>query len=239
MYKIIHDIDEIDRFLDFLYKPLSDNEAYFISLSARNKYLTEQEREYYSLGRTEMYAKTIVYDKEDCIKKLYRFQCDDLGYTTRNGKTIPSKTMVCYANINPADMTKAYLNFTARVAKEYPNVKNIHNWLMIEIQKSRSKKYWLDIDIDSENWETLQEVLSHMLVNIPHMVIKTKSGCHMLVDMQKLKEENLGRQLHETAQRLTKELEVGEVVINKNEMVPIPGTYQANVPVTIYSVWRN
>jgi len=57
--QIIYDEDQVRQFHALL-KPLVKDEVYFLSMSARNKYLTQEERELYNLGRSEMMSRKIV-----------------------------------------------------------------------------------------------------------------------------------------------------------------------------------
>lgn len=51
MSKLIHNREEYNKFINIL-PDLKDDEVYFLSLSARNKYLTDAERTLFGLGRT-------------------------------------------------------------------------------------------------------------------------------------------------------------------------------------------
>ena len=60
---MIVDQEQYDAFIEWL-PELQHDETYFLSLSARNKYLTDEEREFYGLGRTEMFSRFVARDKE-------------------------------------------------------------------------------------------------------------------------------------------------------------------------------
>ena len=59
MFNLVHSVNEIEKFHSFLH-PLQIGEAYFVSMSARDKYLTPEERAHFSLGRSEMFGRKIV-----------------------------------------------------------------------------------------------------------------------------------------------------------------------------------
>ena len=69
---LINDVNIIKRFYEEVYEDLKLNEIHFISLAARNKYLTEEERSIYRLGNTQMLNKTIVrtYNFQKFISKV-------------------------------------------------------------------------------------------------------------------------------------------------------------------------
>ena len=100
---MIANLEIFDRFRNLL-TDLKNDEVYFISLSARNKYLTDEEREYYGLGRTEMFARTLIRDKYDMEYPMRKLK-SALGYKrTKNGYEIPEKCLVTYININPSSI---------------------------------------------------------------------------------------------------------------------------------------
>ncbi len=119
-HTFIHDIDELKFFYDNILPPLDKTDVYFISLSARNKYLTDEEKETLDLGRTEMFAKTIIRKREwdRFLRTIRKFECHVEGYTTKNGSPIPSKCIVMYININPSNTLQAIAGFK-KVLSEY------------------------------------------------------------------------------------------------------------------------
>ena len=66
-YKIVWSEEELKNFYDKVLarQPLLPNEVRYISLSVRNKYLTEDERANYCLGRSEMFAREFILRAED------------------------------------------------------------------------------------------------------------------------------------------------------------------------------
>ena len=56
---LIADVDELKWFYDNVLPNLKQAEVYFLSLSGRNKYLTDEEKQYYQLGRNEMFENQL------------------------------------------------------------------------------------------------------------------------------------------------------------------------------------
>jgi len=241
-YKLIYDEQEVRDFFNSCMPRLAENEVYFFSLSSRNKYLTQEERVEYDLGRTEMFAKSIV--KEDSanyfIKKIRRLECDTRGFTTRNGKEIPAKTLILYININPINTIKAYSQFVQKSIEELTNsnaesknyfFKNIESKLFSYLQQSIGTKSLIDIDFDID--KEVEIVLLHKFLkdldknDCKYYIIETKSGFHVLLDKSTLKHNfyltivNLNDQV----------IKGGEIVVNKNGMIPLPGTLQGGFEV--------
>lgn len=255
--KIISDEKELKWFFDNVMPPLKETEVYFLSLSARNKYLTEEEREFYALGRTEMFQKTLVREKDwdRFIRTIRKFECDERGYTTKNNKPIPSKTMVCYYNINPSDSFKALASFQ-EVVSEYNReaisllvsggkrenflnrLNKIDNNLLTAYQQATGTRHYIDFDFDLENKSEsyindMSEVLEEKGIN-KYFWIDTRSGYHLLVDKTQMK-FNPNDIIIRGVEMVSKKNmgEVGEIIYNKNSMIPLPGTYQGGHPVTV------
>jgi hypothetical protein len=252
MYELIYDEEQVLKFLRLL-KPLVNDESYFLSMSGRNKYLTEEERIAFDLGRTEMFARKLV--KRDLtgklspeqmfLRTLKSMQVSDGGYTTRTGKGMPMKCLVVYANINPVsgfkalrmfyEKTTAFLFDTCTNPNASDRINSLDTLLMNCYQKSRSEKYLIDIDFDIPNDDhgILENFCNELVkIGVVFNTIKTHSGFHVLLkrDTIKFNYTVLIKAAHEDAVKFYGKDHV-EVVINTNEMVPIPGTLQAGTKV--------
>lgn len=256
-YEIIYNENEIRKFHSEVLIPLKPLEVHFVSLSARNKYLTSEERKEFDLGRTEMFAKTVVREDnaDEYIKRIRRFECNVEGYTTRKGGPIPSKCLVCYANICNSSTTKALQKFQKLIA-EYTTeavtlsmqppkalesraqfidrMNKIDSNLLTFYQNSHSSKYWIDIDIDLDEKKESDAYLIRSALwrngykefNLMHL-IDTKSGYHLLIPKHILN----GNPSTTIALYLKEIFNAKEVVVNKNQMVPLPGTLQSDYEV--------
>jgi hypothetical protein len=258
-YKIIYDENQVREFYRILPR-LKPAEVYFLSMSARNKYLSEEERKVLNLGRTEMYAKTIIrHDSEDeFVKHIRRLECDVRGYTTRTGNPIPERCFVCYGNICPSDTIKTIKRFQDLLSeymseslnlslnsgdreKFLNRLNKIDNNLMSYYQQSHSSKIWFDLDIDLNNKDLIPSgkiILIRRLIQLSlesfklegFRMISTRSGFHVLILKNQIKFNP--KVLCDAITESVGENFIQEVVHNKNEMVPIPGTYQAGYPVS-------
>jgi len=242
---LIHDQQLFNSFTQNVLPPLQDGEVYFLSLSARNKYLAKEERERFKLDRTEMFSRTLCRGNWDyAMSKMTA----SLSYkTTKSGLPFPKKALVVYVNINPSSMASASLEFAKNVMnvssemlKSYrngktPNLKQLDKadrLLMNYIQKSKSVRYFLDIDVDAPV-ELAEEMSTALYIyGLDHYKIRTKGGMHFLIrrDILRLRKCPLHEIVNEY-NATAKELYGGEVIFNSNAMIPVPGTYQANFPV--------
>ena len=71
-YNFVHDFDEVNKFIDLLDEPKND-ECYVLSLSARKKYLNEEEQKYLKLKGKEMFLRQIVNLKSDYLRHIKRY----------------------------------------------------------------------------------------------------------------------------------------------------------------------
>jgi len=234
---------------------LGENEVYFLSLSARNKYLSTEERDYYSLGQTEMFSRQIAFDRDGIALALNRMKGDLESRRTRSGLEMPNRCLVVYINIHGMSTLKAYGAFVEEMNRHQtevihallnnnaPNLTaflRMNTRLMNHIQKATGTKEYLDVDIDApkELAESILERLQEPLVDlgIPHLVIKTHGGYHIMLkskELKKFKNFQLYKLISEY--NIEAEAEGGEVGFNSNAMVPLPGTYQAGHLVTYKS----
>lgn len=252
MDTLIHDRKEYLKFLEYL-PELENDEVYFLSLSARNKYLTDEERVEYDLGRTEMFSRQIAFDKDGIIHALNKMRADLDVRTTRNGSPMPEHCLVVYINVHPSSTLKAYRRFSEQMDRHYEEAflglrngseasdmwipfRRITTNLMNHIQKATSRKLLVDVDIDGddekESRQLVQEVNDFLSAHgCGRMVVKTQGGFHVLVPSKYLgKEVPLFQKLQELDKQTS-----GEVKFNGNAMVPLPGTKQAGKLVTIDS----
>jgi hypothetical protein len=191
---------------------LGDNELYFLSLSARNKYLNEQEREHFSLGRTEMFSRQIAMDRDGIALALNRMKGDLESKRTRNGREIPNRSLVVYMNIHAMSTLKAYGTFVEEMNRHQtetihallngntPNLTaflRMQTRLMNHIQKATGSKKFVDLDIDAPQMTAndIRNVISGKLRDngVKHLVIRSRGGYHIMVETVDLKASKLQR----------------------------------------------
>jgi len=241
-YKVIADFDEVKKMID-LFPELLPSEVFFLSLSARKKYLTESEREIYNVNRAEMFDRVIVREKsyEKFHKIMSRMETNVEGFTTKSGMSYPESCVVTYININPSSMLKANAEYMAKInhytfemtqallnGKRCDSIMKKFSKLDVElmncIQRCRGQKKFIDIDFDidkTKEFEVLENFINFMKENdITYHVIETKSGYHVLMERSTIN-CNFYKKVAELH-----ELVNDEVIVNKNEMIPCPGTLQ-------------
>ena len=241
MANLIVDERQFNSFVYDVLPDLADGEVYFVSLSARNKYLTEEERQCYLLGRTEMFLRTIVRSKDQFRHKMRELGASLDGRRTKSGYCFPEKAIVVYVNINPSNMVKASTELaktlvgmqndllTGMLNDKQPSMNGflrLDRLAMDSIQKATGRRVFLDIDLDSTNVDDVR-LLQNSLGDLPFHVVQTHGGYHFLVYREHLNNSNV--KLHEVVKQLDNQLKpLGkECVFNGNGMIPLPGTLQA------------
>ena len=257
MINLIYDEEELKRFISLLPDKSSEDEAYFISLSARNKYLTDEERKIYELGRTEMLAQNIVSNKESLMRHYKRFCCMEGGYTTKNGKSIPDKTLVCYTNLFTSSGIKALQEFNEAnnniifemaiagsngndITGSLKAISKSNKRLIDCYQRNKGTSKWIDVDFDIPKDSDFLNVFRTEMLNkckeLEYFIIETKSGYHFCFNRKTVK-FNYTELVYNLNDELSESGCGGEIVINKNLMVPTAGTLQGGFPVRIIEIW--
>ena len=251
MYNLIYSEEEMHKFWSLLH-PLQAGEAYFVSMSARDKYLTAQEQIDFSIGRAEMFSRKIIktYDFADYLRVIRTLEVNEGGYTTRNGKNIPEKCTIVYANINASSGIKSLKEFNQRTNDlmietitnhdALKHFASLDSMLMNCYQRQTGTKHLLDIDFDikkNADGKTLLGIFISELQknNVTYKVIETHGGYHVLLVKSTLKfnYHTILKDLDNKAKALFGK---AEIVHNTNNMVPLPGTRQAEFDVKFINI---
>jgi hypothetical protein len=262
-YKFVGDIEELKFFWMYGLRSLEPKECYFLSTSARNKRLNEDERKFYLVGRSEMFCKEIIPEDtyERFLRGIRRCETNKLAYLTKANLSYPSKVLVLYINISPIDayfamkeqmkylmsvqseLTDSILkNSVAGIDSGFKNIRHSHTTGQSVFARSFSDPIWVDIDADVENYKTeagyksIDKVKSFLYEEIGKgnfMQIQTVGGWHWLIRKDILK--NIGKKYKESPIKVIIDfmlesfkdcMTINEIVQNKNEMIPCPGTFQ-------------
>lgn len=157
-------------------------------------------------------------------------------------------------------------NLINQIKSANNQIKSVQNYLLKTFQDPKNGiKNWFDIDCDIDEeadylerttqidrLSTLKKLLEKTLnTTIPPYVIKTRGGCHVLVNNKSIREHNsnlaktyAGKELGEKAMSAPKILDIvsnffkdaktKEIKINQNAGVPTPGTIQGEFKVRMY-----
>lgn len=211
----------------------NSGEVYFLTLAARNKYLTKEEQQHYGFTGTKMFGNTVVYPT-DSWESSFRKLFSNLEWKrTVTGMEFPEKSVVAYIGINPSSLLKAYADFTARLndamfkqieSGDKSFLNKIEHKLTSAIGRNISSKNFIDIDID------FKIPLDHKIFyemdknDIFYRIISTQGGYHLLIKSDSLRGSKF--RLHDHINNLKTEFPDYEIEFNSNGFVPVPGTMQ-------------
>ena len=218
-YKIINDEKQLIEFIDWL-PDLKPHETYYTCLFARAKY-----SEGLVLPSRQTQLKRFTSNKAYLLSKIKQLECA-LGSYTYKGLPIPQQALALYINPNPRDLEKATRNslikFAHLITKPYTGY-NPHTEVLSEIQTAHSRKVYMDFDFDGVEPLTVLGTLNEKnTINLDALhIIKTRGGCHVLVELNKIQSYFKNTWYQSIAQM--------EGVDNKgDELLPVPGCSQGN-----------
>lgn len=213
-YKIIADIEEVERFISSLPYNTED-EVYYLSLFARKKYAPDVLK---SKLTDRIQLARFTSKRDDIVRKIKKLEIP-LGSYVLKGVTVPQEALVLYINVNHRSVKKA----TKYLAKKCIDLLDSTGYsLEIEtlsaLQKSKSFTYRVDFDIDDDLSEKYIEDISNTLDENSYQILKTRGGFHLMVDPTKQSSKKW-------YQEIIKLLPVDKNHKSDN-MIPFPGTYQ-------------
>lgn len=220
-YQLIYSEELLKEFLSLLPEETED-EVYYISLFARKKYCPEL---IWSNDKTQL--RRLTSKKRDIIKKIKQLEVD-YGLYDLNGKIVPQESLVIYINPNPRSQIKATRILMKKLTDIIcDNAKgfNVHQEALSALQKSKSKGYFIDFDIDVKDKSTFDINIVYNYVNRESVtIVETRGGYHCLLKVAKIN----GEYKKSFYQNLSKFSDV-----EGDCFIPIPGTIQGGFEVKI------
>jgi hypothetical protein len=249
---LIHNHKELENFLKLIPNTKND-ELYLISLSARSKYLIDDERKKYQFSHDEMFGREFLYNLNiDTVEYILTKMYHTLQYRkTKTGEFYPPHATIVYFNLNPTSAINAYLSFQEKMNQEvklYINSLNKNNQINMhyerfkrgmdiyksELQKNITRNF-IDIDFDTKDFSYVERFIQYLKSkSCFYFVIETKSGFHVSIRKDSI---GKGNKFYMEIGKLHTELKrkdpTKEIVLNKNGMIPLPGTLQGGFEVKI------
>lgn len=188
-YDIIKDIQKLEEFVDWL-PELKENEKFYIALFFRKKYAP-------IIRVDKCQLKRVLATKERIISKIRQMECVSGSYTLldkRTGKDIPlpNEGLSIYISPNPRDLaeaTRESLIEFARLITRPDSKFNPHSEVLSMVQKSCSRKIFLDFDFDGVDFFELRDKINECINEDAYEVIQTRGGFHLLVHTDKVSNE--------------------------------------------------
>ena len=276
-YKFLGSEEELKWFYRHCVFEPKPNEVFCFALAARNKKLTEAERQEYKLGRAEMLNTNIVSLRQDeklTYRKwregVLRFEVNKKAITTKSGLSYPDKATVVYYYFHTSDEVKVLaegakyisdinqelINAAVKGSQEGVNMslKKL-KYAMVNVERMHARcpgtKKFVDFDMDIEPAYIDKFKYNVILNNLAdrldeyfgiknYFIIDTSGGFHILVKKEAIKGSpikftsdvckdvelevsNYDKVINESGYTVPV---IKEFNINKNNLIPLPGTFQ-------------
>lgn len=225
-YEIIKDIKLLEDFIVWL-PELQVNECFYLCLFARSKYAKNENgiNKFPHIKTDKAQLKRfLVSNKKLMINKIKQLEVAVGAYKTKDGDDIPQESLALYITPNPRNQYRALITcmkkFCDIIEAKSTNF-NIQQEAMSAIQKSNSRKIYLDFDFDDKPLEFLKQNISSALNTNAVKYLKTRSGYHVLVELDKIQEE-YKKTWYNKIMKLNPDL------TGDNQMIPVVGCTQGN-----------
>jgi hypothetical protein len=214
-YKIIADEAILIDFINWL-PELKNNECYYVTLFARNKYAKDSE-----LKSDKQQLKRLTSNKEFLFDKIKQMECE-IGSYKQKGLPIPQEALALYITLNPRNYEVAAresaIDLVRLITNEY-NGYNPHQVVLTNIQKACGTKKYFDIDFDNVEIDAVKSVIEESINNDSLTYLKTRGGFHLLIELDKIKNEYK----KSWYKNITS---IEGVDVRGDNLIPVPGCFQ-------------
>lgn len=179
-YQIISDKEKLLAFIDWL-PELKANEKFYCCLFARKKYCADEIK---SNDKTQL--KRFLSNKTRLYQKIKQLEVPIGAYQLKD-IAAPQQSLALYINPNPRNLKRATFDGIIKLTqllKNDNNNFNPHAEMLSVIQKTVSRKIYLDFDVDTKDFDFLQ---LKRIINLSCMdIVETRGGYHLLVRLAEI-----------------------------------------------------
>ncbi len=217
-YHIIRNENVFRKFIEWL-PELQIGETYYFCLFARNKYAGNVAH----VRSDKAQMKRFTSDKAWMYTKVKQLEVE-VGSYIQKGNPIPQEALALYMTPNPRSLEKAakqsLIKLATLITQPY-NGYNPQQEVMSEIQKSYSRKPFIDFDFDEVQAQSVKDQLEGYINEDAYHVLYTRGGFHLLVEPGKIKPE-FKKGWYQ------KMVSLAGCDIKGDNMIPVPGCTQGN-----------
>lgn len=253
---LVYSNEEIKKFLNEIFINLDELDVFYCSIYYRNKYCkNETIRNASSIHLDRFLLRHPLEGSALSTQRIVRRLKDVSEFIDKEGNKLNPKGIVAYVNVNPSNPFEAALK---SISSFMPTIREYHNTLakgnsietiakklkkfdidyMKGIQTNRSKKNFVDVDIDAGK-DIVDAIVVRLdgLTNLVDAIrVNTQGGAHILIPIKSLHESKLDlHNLLEDIERMHKYENI-ECKINSIGQVPISGTIQNGKQVTFEKI---
>lgn len=228
-YKIIVDEKVLLDFIEWL-PELTQDETYYCCLFARSKYVKNKEISHINTDKAQL--KRFTSNRTRLIDKLRQLECP-LGSYKQKENIVPQEALALYINPNPRCNLKAARNGLVRLAQLVAGENhgyNMHQEMISEVQKAKSRMEFMDFDFDVDKERVSEDLLLHHLYHDrginPEAVhlLESRGGYHLIVEIKKVS-YSYKNKWYNYMKSLQQQYSTD--CLNKGDnMIPIPGCTQ-------------
>ncbi len=220
-YKLIYNETLMQEFLDLLPNE-NEDEIYYLSLFARKKYCPEL---IWSNDKTQL--KRLTSKKKDVIKKIKQLEIE-YGLYDLNGRIVPQESLVIYIHPNPRSQKKAARHLMRKLTDiicDDSKGFNIHQEALSALQKSKSKGYFIDFDLDIDKSTFDADSMIYTNINKDAVtLIETRGGYHCLIEVARI-DDKYKKTFYKSLKQYSD--------VEGDCFIPIPGTIQGGFEVRV------
>jgi hypothetical protein len=184
-YEIILNEAQFRGFVEWL-PELEPGEVFYGCLFARKKYddtgVVKNDK-----GQLKRFTST----KQYLYQKVRQLECE-IGAYQSGGVAVPENALALYVMPNPRSLIRAtqktLVELSRILIQPSGSRKNPHKVALSEIQKTASRKVYLEFDFDGDavfEWENFEGIVNPEAIT----VLDTRGGFHVLVELAKVAPE--------------------------------------------------
>ena len=211
-YKFLYDENELKKFVEKInsFYKLENDEVIYIALFSRNKYLSEEEKKFVDLARSNVVNRQICrgISFEEISRAIGKMECREGSFIDRSGNGIPNKCLIPYFSFNPVspidafnDTQRCFVEYILEIEKSsrkgrtdksntYSRLQRIDAQYMSQLQHATSRSVIVDIDFDIpydkiDFIKMAKEKFDKR--NLNYFIVDTRSGFHVLIEKASIK----------------------------------------------------